>query len=108
MTRHHEQPYIPLFAAARDVWAANQPTAAQLAAELRAAGFSRLEVSEMTLTYRMALDEWCSIVTRRFWSTFSHFTDGELKAGVDEIRAAAAGSQLLDIGDRLMLLSASP
>ena len=100
------QPAIPLFAAARDVWAANQPTAAQITAELRASGFGHVAASGLTLDYHMSLDQWCSNVMSRFWSTFSHFTDNELKAGVEEIRAAATGSQLT-IGDRLVMIAAS-
>ena len=107
MTRHHEQPEIPLFASARDVWGANQPTVAQLTGELRAAGFTNVTANELTLTYQMHLDDWCSLVSRRFWSTFSHFTDAELERGVAEIRAQAGGD-VLQIGDKLVLIAVSP
>ena len=107
VTRHHEQPEIPLFASARDVWAANQPTVAQLTGELRAAGFTNVTANELTLTYQMPLDDWCSLVSRRFWSTFSHFTDAELERGVAEIRAQAGGD-VLQIGDKLVLIAAAP
>jgi cyclopropane fatty-acyl-phospholipid synthase-like methyltransferase len=49
LTRHHDQHGIPLFAAARQVWTDNQPTAAALVADLEAAGFVDVKVTESTL-----------------------------------------------------------
>ena len=79
ITRAHEQPGIPLFDAARTAWAANQPAAAQLRDELRTAGFAHVSERPITLTYSMPLEQWTSLVSSRFWSTFSEFTDKELQ-----------------------------
>jgi len=105
VTRHQSQPDIPLFEAARRVWAENQPTGAEIAADLRQAGFSCVRVAEATLQYTMPLNDWCSLVRRRVWSTFSHFSDREIDEGIDEIRRAVASEDVC-IGDRLVLISA--
>ena len=44
VTRHHEQPQIPLFSAARKVWAEQQPSGDALVADLEHAGCARCPV----------------------------------------------------------------
>ena len=68
VTRHQEQPQIPLFSEARTVWAQQQPSGDELVADLEHAGFARVRLTSTTLEYTMPLDEWCALVRRRFWS----------------------------------------
>ena len=51
-------------------------------------------------------DEWCKMIENRFWSTFSHFTDEELKAGTDWIRHNANGSNTLKFEERMVVITA--
>ena len=101
----------PLWAAAREVWADNQPGESELIDDLRAAGFAHVECHLHAYPHAVRTDEWCRLVRGRFWSTFSHFTDRELEAGCAEIRAHAESSQAGDgqelrFEDRLLLIVA--
>ena len=68
VTRHQEQPQIPLFSEARKVWAEQQPSGDEIRDDLERAGFARVRLTSTTLEYTMPLDEWCALVRRRFWS----------------------------------------
>jgi cyclopropane fatty-acyl-phospholipid synthase-like methyltransferase len=68
VTRHQEQPQMPLFSAARKVWAEQQPSGDELVADLERAGFARVCLTSTTLEYTLPLDEWCALVRGRFWS----------------------------------------
>jgi hypothetical protein len=47
------------------------------------------------------------MIENRFWSTFSHFTDEELKAGTDWIRHNANGSNTLKFEERMVVITAA-
>jgi hypothetical protein len=51
--------------------------------------------------------EWCRLVRGCFWSTFSGFSDEELAAGCEDIRAASTEG-VLRFEDRLLLIDAGP
>ena len=108
VTRSDEQPEMPLFEGARGVWRDNQPTAKELSSELESAGFTKVKPTEATLSYEMPLTRWCELIRQRVWSTFSHFSDAELEAGIAEIqKTVPLGDENVTIGDRLVLISAS-
>lgn len=46
-----------------------------------------LQVSERVYEYQVEMPkaQWLAMVRARFWSTFSHFSDDELAAGVREL-----------------------
>ena len=114
VTRPQRDIDYPLWDAAREVWASNQPSEARLADELRAAGFFDVATHLHTYPHVVATEEWCRLVKGRFWSTFSHFTEAELEEGCARIRADAAaagaatggGCEVLRFDDRLLFIEA--
>lgn len=75
----------PLWKAAREVWEENQPHVDTFVAELKEAGFADVEYNIESYPCVIALDRWQSMVKRRFWSTFSNFSDIELNAACNII-----------------------
>ena len=109
VTRPQRDVDYPLWEAAREVWAAHQPSEALLVDELNAAGFRDVATHVHTYPHEVATDEWCRLVKGRFWSTFSNFTDAELDEGCARIRADAAARAdpgVLRFDDRLLLIEA--
>ena len=98
----------PFWDAARDVWAAHQPSEADLADELRAAGFSAVDVSVEAYAMEMPLERWLDLVAARFWSTFAHFDDAALAAGIADVRARATpdADGTIRFEERLVLIDA--
>ena len=112
VTRPQHNIDYPLWPAARDVWARNQPSETKLMDELRAAGFDKVECHLHAYPHAVKIEEWCRIVSGRFWSTFSHFTDEELLEGCAKIRAdaqepARQDAETLHFEDRLLLIVAA-
>ena len=110
MTRPQIEIDYPLWPAACDVWAANQPSHDALIQELYRAGFSRVHYSLESYPCQIALPKWQSMVKRRFWSTFSNFTDNELDRACNNMSVLHA-DRLDDEGnltfeDRLVFLTA--
>ena len=86
-TRPRDDTEYPFFAAARDVWRAQQPSAEYFVEAFEKHGFScRVDVA----AYPAVIDRevWLGMMRNRFWSTFAGFSDGELDAGVAEVAAA--------------------
>eukprot|EP00240_Pyramimonas_obovata_P016149 CAMPEP_0118931002 /NCGR_PEP_ID=MMETSP1169-20130426/7497_1 /TAXON_ID=36882 /ORGANISM="Pyramimonas obovata, Strain CCMP722" /LENGTH=295 /DNA_ID=CAMNT_0006873447 /DNA_START=31 /DNA_END=915 /DNA_ORIENTATION=+ len=102
VTRPQEVDY-PLFEAARQVWRENQPAADIYVKAMEAAGFCT-EVVQHDYTVTIKKAAWLSMVRARFWSTFSHFTQEELDAGVAELEAQFQGQEELTFDDRLLFL----
>ncbi|KAL7553058.1 hypothetical protein ACHAWF_016308 [Thalassiosira exigua] len=69
----------PLWPAAREVWASNQPSAAEIESDLIAAGFTDVGSKVHAYPCAIKLDRWLDMVRGRFWSTFSEFRDEELE-----------------------------
>lgn len=91
VTRPQDVAY-PFFARAREVWAANQPPVHTFTDAMAAAGFEGVAARRATNLVTMPLAQWVAMVRARVWSTFSHFDDAALEAGVAEIEAAWGGS----------------
>jgi hypothetical protein len=111
ITRPQHEIDYPLWDAARNVWAENQPSSQRLAQELREAGFSNVEHTIHVYPCILAsLQKWQDMIRNRCWSTFSHFTNDELERACQELavteqhRIDAQGR--LHFEDRLMFLSA--
>ena len=47
------------------------------------------------------------MVGNRFWSTFSHFTDEELAAGIEEIRAKHGGGDEISFTEQMVFITAT-
>ena len=111
ITRPQTDLDYPLWPAALDVWAQNQPSAAQLTEELHQAGFIRTATTVHDYPCQISLTAWQGMVQRRFWSTFSHFTDEELQAACADMSVTQA-DRLHDNGttlrfeDRLVFIRA--
>lgn len=110
----------PLWDAARTVWKNNQPSAEDLEADLRAAGYSHLESTIEPIECTISLSRWQAMVKSRCWSTFSNFTDGELEEACVVIAEDASRDPrnfrsksednddlILRFEDRLIFLAAS-
>lgn len=112
VTRPQVEIDYPLWPAAREVWAANQPSASDIEADLRVAGFEHVESKTQTYPASIELDRWLDMVNSRFWSTFSKFSDEELKEACNLIRDEATNSSKVDDGgivhfeDRLVFITA--
>mmetsp|Transcript_7802 Transcript_7802/g.23020 ORF Transcript_7802/g.23020 Transcript_7802/m.23020 type:complete len:286 (+) Transcript_7802:3-860(+) len=107
VTRPQTDTDYPFFDGAQKVWEENQPSSDSIMAALADGGFA--DVRKTVLRYPLAIktDEWCTMVENRFWSTFSHFTDEELRAGTDVIRRNADGSDTLQFEERTVVITAS-
>jgi len=86
ITHPHSGDRYPFFADAKRVWAENQPEWTDYGDLMKAAGFEdvQMELEEFTVTLPKAA--WLRMIKNRFWSTFSHFNDEQLAAGIEEIR----------------------
>ena len=132
VTRPQEVDY-PLWGAARAVWRAAQPPAERLLAQMAAAGLE-VRSEEAVYTATLPKERWFAMVrtqhvfsTRlvcdaarltclrsaslsrrqvrtRFWSTFSAFDDAGLEAGIAELEAAYAHTDVVTFHDRLLIL----
>ena len=93
----------PLFQAALDRFAARQPEPESIAEAMRAAGLeTECTVEEVPVVADR--DEYIELVGSRWMSVLSSFTDGELAAGLDEMRARYP-QQELHFVDRIAFVS---
>ena len=79
VTRPQKDIDYPLWPEAKEVWALNQPSEEEIMNDLKKAGFEQINCSMNKYECKISLDTWCSMVQNRFWSTFSNFSDQELK-----------------------------
>mmetsp|Transcript_7919 Transcript_7919/g.15611 ORF Transcript_7919/g.15611 Transcript_7919/m.15611 type:complete len:136 (-) Transcript_7919:533-940(-) len=105
VTRPQVEIDYPLWPAATAVWAAAQPAEAVLVEELKLAGFTDVHACTRAFACSVPVDQWCGLIESRFWSTFSNFTDEELRAATKEIRARSSSDPLV-FEDRIVLISA--
>jgi hypothetical protein len=114
VTRPHDASHYPMFPGAYDVWKRQQAHYDVYGKVFSAAGF---EVSATTHDYpvMMKLETWLAMIRRRFWSTFSHFSDAEIEEGIRYIRdthlaaptqARAGTSDDITFPDKLVFLVA--
>jgi SAM-dependent methyltransferase len=83
----------PLFAAALDLFARQQPDPGDIAAQMRAAGLEA-EVAYESFPLAFATGKYLEMVRDRYMSLLSHFGDAELEAGVAEIQDAHPGDEI--------------
>lgn len=111
ITRPHLDIDYPLWDAAKEVWARNQPSLQQFTSELTAAGFTDIHHTIETYPCSIPLKRWQSMVKARFWSTFADFSDAELDEACAEIAAnASQGDEWdgnLNFEDRLLFITAN-
>lgn len=101
----------PLWDEARRVWKDNQPSADDFITELEQAGFVNIHQTLEPYPCQIPLDRWQSMVRKRFWSTFSNFSDQELEAACETIAKDYADrvvgeDGILHFEDRLVFISA--
>ena len=105
VTRPQEVGY-PFFEAARATWRANQPPVEEFTSCLESAGFVCVEVKEATYPVTMPLAQWLGMVSGRFWSTFSHFSDEQLEAGIAEVEQQwRTDDGLVSFKERLLIVT---
>eukprot|EP00041_Stephanoeca_diplocostata_P032490 m.1041522 g.1041522 ORF g.1041522 m.1041522 type:complete len:275 (-) comp24159_c0_seq18:3001-3825(-) len=107
VTRPQTDIDYPLFSKAKIVWVKNQPRAEDIMEDMTGAGFS--DVSQTVVRYKcyVGLDQWCKMMHNRFWSTFSHFSDEDLAAGIEEVRKKFKDSNTIEFEERIVLISGS-
>lgn len=107
MTRPQSDIDYPFFPAAREVWKANQPAEDDLKADLYTAGFTHVKVEMLRYPITVYTDKWCEMIANRFWSTFSQFSDDELRTGIADIRRAAGESETVSFEERIIIIVAT-
>lgn len=98
----------PMWPAAKDVWAANQPSAEDIEADLHKAGFQDIGRTIKSFPCEIELEAWLRMVGNRFWSTFSHFSDEKIEKGCDHItnEANPDGKGKIKFEERLLFITA--
>lgn len=86
-------PAYPLFQAARERFAANQPEPEDIAAAMRDCGL-RVELEYDAYPVTVARDRYFDLVRNRWMSVLSTFSDEELQAGLAEMAAACPEPEL--------------
>ena len=98
----------PIWPAAKEVWAANQPSADDIEVDLHSAGFKDIRRDIKSYPCEIKLKTWLGMVRNRFWSTFSHFTNEELEVGCDIIAKEARPDEeeKVKFEERLLFITA--
>jgi cyclopropane fatty-acyl-phospholipid synthase-like methyltransferase len=104
ITRPHIVHY-PFFQAALDIWSQFQPDSELYVQLQKEAGFS---VNCQTYDYQIQIPktQWFEMIKNRFWSTFSHFDDEELQAGLMELEDKYVKAEILNFVDTLVFIEA--
>jgi cyclopropane fatty-acyl-phospholipid synthase-like methyltransferase len=84
---------LPFFAAAHEAYAAITPSHLDLIEALRSAGFA-VKWEEAAYTFEMPREKWLQSLQDRCWSNLQQFSDSELRAGIDELRAELAQGEI--------------
>ena len=96
----------PFFDAALEVWKRQQPPMEHYVGIMERAGFSvSVEVADYPAT--LGTEWWLEMVANRFWSTFSHFSDEELAAGIEEIKARHGGAESISFTEKMVFITAT-
>lgn len=96
----------PFFQAALEVWSQQQPAMEYYEELLSGLGFVvTAEVAEYPASLNR--DWWLEMVGNRFWSTFSHFSDEDLAAGIQEIRAEHEASETISFTEKMVFITAT-
>lgn len=97
----------PLFDAALEVFARQQPDPAGIAEDMRASGLGT-DVSYESFQLAFTTEKWLSMVRDRYMSLLSHFDDVQLEAGVAEIRQAHPGGRIAFADTFAFVLGTAP
>jgi hypothetical protein len=110
ITRPQIDVEYPLWEEARLVWANHQPSEEEIVRDLEAAGFAYVSTELHSYPCSIALERWKAMVRKRFWSTFSHFSDEELERAVERMDASELHridrDGFLHFDDRLLFIAA--
>lgn len=112
MTRPQDSSHYPFFQGAHQAWAAAQLHERVYVAALEVSGFA-VALEQADFTVEMPLSRWLGMVKGQFWSNLHGFTEDEMAAGVEEIRAkAVAGKEgeedpIISFPDRIVFITGS-
>lgn len=108
VTRPQIEIDYPMWPAAKEVWAANQPSADDIESDLHSAGFKDIRRDIKSYPCEIKLETWLGMVRNRFWSTFSHFTNEEIEVGCDIIAKEARPDEegKIKFEERLLFITA--
>jgi hypothetical protein len=108
VTRPQIEIDYPMWPAAKEVWAANQPSADDIESDLHSAGFKYIRRDIKSYPCGIKLETWLGMVRNRFWSTFSHFTNEEIEVGCDIIAKEARPDEegKVKFEERLLFITA--
>jgi cyclopropane fatty-acyl-phospholipid synthase-like methyltransferase len=97
--------HFPFFQAALDIWPQFQPDSKIYVQLQKKAGFS---VNCLSYDYPVQIPktQWFKMIKNRFWSTFSHFNDEELQAGLMELENKYDQVDILNFVDTLVFIEA--
>lgn len=111
LTRPQVDIDYPLWPAARKVWAENQPSVDELKADIAKAGFRNVTHTTEAYPCEIEFETWLKMVQSRFWSTFSHFSEEELKDGCEKLaeqeKSRIDTNGRIHFEDRLVFILAS-
>lgn len=100
----------PLWNEARQVWAQNQPSLQDITKDLIQAGFSDVSHTLEPYPCSISLERWQAMVEKRFWSTFSNFSDQDLVSACETIakdyKDRTDDKGTIRFEDRLLFISA--
>lgn len=92
----------PLFRAAKEMFARNQPAADCLAVDMEKAGFS-IGIYSESFKLKLPRKKWFEMLRTRFISDLSRFSDEEIEAGVSELTAKYP-DETIEIEDSLLFI----
>jgi len=94
----------PFFKAAFAEWEKHQLEYSVYEEALQKAGFKLVETKIKPYPCTIAKADWIRMVQQRFWSTFSHFSEEELAAGVAELLETYDGVDELKFQEKLVFI----
>jgi len=105
VTRPQNTP-IPLFQAAKEQFAATQPSHKTLIAELETTGFT-VNYSFDTYQVNMPKERWFSMLRNRFMSDLSYFSDDEIENGIYELDMNLGKNSEIVLSDQVLFIHAT-
>jgi len=105
ITRPQKNISYPFFEEARQVWIKNAHASVDIEKIMIDCRFSNVKLETKEYPVTMSLNQWTNMVKGRMWSTFSHFSDDDLHAGVKEIESRFnSDSGLVTFHERLNII----
>lgn len=100
-----QQIAFPFFKAAKEAFAANQPSQESIESELREGGFHVI-THPRSHTFTLPKEEWYTMLRHRFMSDLGVFSDEEIEEGIEEIEDNYP-HETIDIVDNLLFILAT-